>query len=52
LNPVAQDLKNSTAIARFCVLLGWSPEETTAFGQFVGLAEVVGADVFELFVDE
>ena len=52
LNPIAEHLKHSTAITRFCVLLNWCAEEAAAFGQAVGLAKVVSADIFELLVDQ
>jgi hypothetical protein len=52
LNPVAQDLENATAVARFGVLLNRCAEEATAFGQAIGFTQVVSADVFELLVDQ
>ncbi|OIN53374.1 hypothetical protein BFL40_10445 [Pseudomonas costantinii] len=52
LNPIAKYLKHSTAVTRFCVLLNWRTEEAAAFGQAVGLAKVMSADIFELLVDQ
>jgi len=52
LNSIAEHLKHSTAITRLCVLLNWRTEEAAAFGQAVGLAKVMSADIFELLVDQ
>jgi hypothetical protein len=52
LDSISQHLEDATAIAWLGVLLDWRTKEAAAFGQAVSLAQVVGAYVLELFVDQ